>query len=702
MNITQVTPGLIKIPPNGWGAIEKIIWEYKLGLEKLGNSCNINYLNDVPNNSDIVHIHVANLAIEASKKGIPYIFSLHDHHVVLYGKESEIYQDNLLAIKNSIISFTHAEFLVNFFDETDKLFYLSHGVNTDYFKPDVLYRKEHKLLCLANNGYSHDNSYDRKGFRYAIESAKELNLPITIAGPENNKNFFDKNQDLLTYEKLNIIYHNPTEDEILKLYQTHSIFLHPSVLEAGHPNLTLLEALSCGLPVVGTFNGTKQLKGFVKVNTTTESVKQGLLEVLNKYESYVDDSQKTKIEFDWSVIINRLNKMYNTIKMIDKEYTSDITKSLYINTFENTTKNEVLPSSENLEITCHFINQPFVEIKGNTNKKFRVEFWDDTGTLHHSDVINCNMWVRTNKEYFIKWTIKIYSENKLIYNYTLDYTGQRVLISLDSKSLGDSLAWMPYLEEFRKKHNCIVIASTFWNNFFEKKYPFIEFVRPGSTVYDLHGMYTIGCFYNSNKEPVRFNTLPLQQVCSNILGLEFKEIKPKINFLPEKNKHKGKKYVTIGYHSTAGLKYWNNPTGWQEVVDFLISNGYEVMNLSLDTCGVKGVQELKDKSMNNIMNLLYHSEFFIGISSGLSWLAWSLDKHVVLISNMTNEDHEFQTNVTRIVNKSVCNSCWNNPNFTFDKGDWNWCPIHKGTERQFECTKSITGQMVINQINKLI
>ena len=229
----------------------------------------------------------------------------------------------------------------------------------------------------------------------------------------------------------------------------------------------------------------------------------------------------------------------------------------------------------------------------------------------------------------------------------------------------------------------------------------IEFVKPATVVHNLHGMYTIGCFLNENKEPEKFNVLPLQKVATNILGLEFEEVKTKIHFLPEKNRRKGRKYVAIGYHSTAGLKYWNNPTGWQELVDYLISEGYEVLNLSLDPCGVKGVEELKDKSIQNIMNLIYHCEFFVGISSGLSWLAWGLNKQVVMISNMTNEEHEFQTNITRIINKSVCNSCWNDPNNVFDKGDWNWCPLHKGTDRQFECTKKITGEMVIDQIKKL-
>jgi len=34
-------------------------------------------------------------------------------------------------------------------------------------------------------------------------------------------------------------------------WEEHTIFLHPSILEAGHPNLTLLEAMACGLTCCG-------------------------------------------------------------------------------------------------------------------------------------------------------------------------------------------------------------------------------------------------------------------------------------------------------------------------------------------------------------------------------------------------------------------------------------------------------------------
>ena len=106
----------------------------------------------------------------------------------------------------------------------------------------------------------------------------------------------------------------------------------------------------------------------------------------------------------------------------------------------------------------------------------------------------------------------------------------------------------------------------------------------------------------------------------------------------------------------------------------------------------------EDKSIENTMNLIHYSKFFVGLSSGLSWLAWALKKDVVMISNFTQADHEFKC--IRVTNTNVCHGCWNDPQYKFDKGDWGWCPVHKGTDRQFECQTSITAQMVIDEIKK--
>ena len=701
MKITQITPGLISIPPNGWGAIEKVIWNYKLQFEEMGHVCDIKYLNDVDvNNTDIIHLHVANLGIEAQKRGIPYIFSLHDHHVVRHGKDSHTYKQNLEAIKGSIVSFTHAEFLVDYFEETDKLFYLTHGVDTKFF--DLPYKEDfkHKLLCIANNGYADDQTIDRKGFRYAIEAAKELNMDITIVGPPNNMNFFNANPDLLEYGKLNIISHNPSEEELLKIIEEHSIFLHPSELEAGHPNLTLLESISCRVPVVGTYDGNHKIEGLYKVERSTESVKKGILEVIENYAHYMINTEIDRKYYDWSTVCTRLLNMYGDVLKIQKEYTSDITKNLFIRAF-NETKDVKPMLNEKLAINVHFVDGPTVDVQSNLDDEYTVDFFEDDNTLTYTSKIRSNMWTKSNKKFHKDWRIRVSNSSGTILNRKFPFEGMRVYIAIDSGSLGDSIAWVPYVDEFRKKHKCHVICSTFKNFLFEQSYPEIEFVTPGTEVKNIYAMYKLGWFYNRDLEPTLPNTIPLQQTASNILGLEFKEIKTNIDFIP-KEKPYPENYICIATNSTAGCKYWNNPTGWVDLIRHFKSLGYKVINISQNGDKYEGADSLEDDSIDNTMNVIYHSQFVVGLSSGLSWLSWALGKHVVMISNFTEPDHEFTSNCTRIINRSVCNGCWNNPMFLFNKGDWNWCPEHKDTERQFECHKSITADMVISQIQNLL
>jgi autotransporter strand-loop-strand O-heptosyltransferase len=73
-----------------------------------------------------------------------------------------------------------------------------------------------------------------------------------------------------------------------------------------------------------------------------------------------------------------------------------------------------------------------------------------------------------------------------------------------------------------------------------------------------------------------------------------------------------------------------------------------------------------------------------------------------MISNFTTADHEFQTNCIRVTDTSLCHGCWNDPKFTFDRGDWNWCPKHKNTKRHFECHRGIKPNIVIDKIKTLL
>lgn len=336
MRIVHIATGLITIPPNGWGAVERLTWEYKQGLETLGNTVEIKYTNELKKWPDtIVHAHLANQAIECRDKGIPYVYSLHDHHTEWYGKDSWVFKQNLEAMKGSIISFTHAEYLIDYFNETDKLFYLRHGANTDFFTPNPA-PTPHALLMIANNGLAGDSGFDRKGFRYGIEAAKELGLPITIAGHPNNEKFFEVHKDLLEYEKLTLKLTNPTDDETREMYQTHTIFLHPSMLEAGHPNLTLCEAASACIPIVGTYRGSKHFPGmWVLPSISVKEVTRGIVETIKTYEHRRQEMLAVRDYYSWDNVAKTLHKYYENVLKINEGYTSERTKQLYINAYDN-------------------------------------------------------------------------------------------------------------------------------------------------------------------------------------------------------------------------------------------------------------------------------------------------------------------------------------------------------------------------------
>ena len=344
MRICQVISSNMPILPTGvrgWGATELITDEYTKNLRKLGHQVDIKYLNEIKaGDYDIVHIHVANLCIEAKKRGIPYVYSTHDHHSYFYGKDSWNYRQQVEAIKGSIFSLAPAEYVVDYFDDTDKLFYLTHGVDTNYYLPNwnLDISNGHKLLMCANNGVAGDYGADRKGFRFGIEAAKELDLPITIVGADANTKFFEIHKDLLDYDKLTVVDTNPNEEQKLKIFQEHSIFLHPSNLEYGHPNLTLCEAASCCLPIVGTYRGSKHINGMWTIpQISTYEVVRGLKNNIEYWDDLREEMKPFRERYDWIYVLHQLEKNYKAVLQFHNK-SSETIREKYFNTYNNTEK----------------------------------------------------------------------------------------------------------------------------------------------------------------------------------------------------------------------------------------------------------------------------------------------------------------------------------------------------------------------------
>ena len=471
-------------------------------------------------------------------------------------------------------------------------------------------------------------------------------------------------------------------DDVDKFMQACDVLMFNSTWECNP--LVVREAINYGMKIltrdlpqyVGMFDG-------IITPIIEEPLKDQLLKLIESKDSY-------KIPEDPISFGEQHLEFYKKVMVLD------IKK-------QDTIKN-------NYVITQHYVCQPFLDIKGETNNKFEIKMYDGQDKLIYENLLPTNSWVKLNQQYYTDWKTKIWENGELIYENKINLEGKRVYISFGSKSLGDTMAWAPYLEEFRKKHNCYLITSTFMNYLFVDQYPEIEFVEPGNVVPNIHAQYRIGWFYNEdgtvdyNMTHSDYKKQPLQKTATDILGLDYTEIRPKLNLPKIEKKKKGK--VGIGLHSTAQAKYWNNPNGWQEVVDYLNGLGYECVIYSREDDGYmgnkhpRGIKKYKGGNLQEVIDDLSECEFFIGLGSGLSWLAWACKLPVILISGFSEKWAETTLDTYRVINENVCHGCFNSERL--DAGDWNWCPLHKNTDRMFECTKEISSDMVIKEINKII
>jgi autotransporter strand-loop-strand O-heptosyltransferase len=270
-------------------------------------------------------------------------------------------------------------------------------------------------------------------------------------------------------------------------------------------------------------------------------------------------------------------------------------------------------------------------------------------------------------------------------------------IAFESSSLGDTIAWFPFITDYQIKNNCKIIVSTFWNELFEAKYPQYIFIKPGEIAKNISKQVNLGCFREDGVE--NWRRKKLQDIASDILGVERGEKRPEIDIKEKKNPF-DRKTVCIATRSTLKMKLWNHPYGWQQVTSFLRNSGFDVACIDQDSrislpFGAKNMTG--DEPIQKRVTEIYNCDLFVGLSSGLTWLAWALNKRTVMISGFTSPKHEFFSE-NRVFNKESCNSCWHDPSPEMDFSSFSSCP----REKDFECSTSITPEMVISELRKVI
>lgn len=342
----------------------------------------------------------------------------------------------------------------------------------------------------------------------------------------------------------------------------------------------------------------------------------------------------------------------------------------------------------------------------------------ETGTCVYNMEIKPGAIVCSNKKFFIPFSFEIYRKGETTPFFTHEYNaaGKDVLIQFPGGTIGDTVAWFSYVERFQKKHGCRIICSMSKNlsAIFEKQYPDMRFIEKSETQnFRPYACYYLGLFFNNNTthQPYDFRYVGLHKTAGHILGLTGRDLDdqpPRVD-LSAKKTIRGK-YVCIAAKASSQPKYWNNPHGWREVVSFLKANGYRVLCIDRETehgCDVTwnympyGAEDFTgDRPLQERIDLIKNADFFIGLSSGLSWIAWCCKVPVVMISGFTEPMNEFETPY-RVINTQVCHGCWNDRRVQFNHSDFLWCPFFEKPGQKFECTRAITGEQVIRTIRKI-
>jgi hypothetical protein len=320
LNIVIVGPGIMPIPPNGWGAVEILIWDYTQCLQKIGH--NVIILNDknLSNVIDeikkikpnIVHIQYDDYAsIIPHIKDYTNIIGLTSHfgyitqkdkwssYKYIYNKIQEnckynnVYQ---FCLSNEIKNV----FLDNGFPE-NKLFVTPNGVNNNIFR------------------YSDNPSYPNRSIYlgkidYRKRQYKFMNIDaLYFAGNIADTNFNNKHSRYLGEWSKDILYHNLTDYGNLIL------------LSDGEADpLVVKEAFITGLGVVISEYATANLdltKKFIDVipENKMNDIKY-IEQIIIKNREYSikhrDEIREYGLNFSWSHNIdNYVNLLY---KLLDE------------------------------------------------------------------------------------------------------------------------------------------------------------------------------------------------------------------------------------------------------------------------------------------------------------------------------------------------------------------------------------------------
>jgi len=308
----------------------------------------------------------------------------------------------------------------------------------------------------------------------------------------------------------------------------------------------------------------------------------------------------------------------------------------------------------------------------------------------------------SQEKYAINYQIDVYKDKQLIFSHTFNPAGQTVLFHCSSNAIGDTLAFLPYARLYRDKFGAKVVCwvADYLRELVAALYPDIPLAE--ELPEDCYAAYYLGTWIDGPYgAPVDGRTYPLWKIAGAITGLY---ANPSFLSAPIPCPRPfSEPYVCIGVEASTPRKGWHYPQGWEIVVNVLQNAGLRVICIDRHTLSRAGnyethIPENADDMTGDIplldrAKILTHAKCFIGLSTGLSWIAHAVGCPVVVICGFAEDYHEFPTPY-RVCNRLACHGCLHDKNINF-LAENVICPYYQGTKRELECSRSIHPDMVL-------
>lgn len=158
----------------------------------------------------------------------------------------------------------------------------------------------------------------------------------------------------------------------------------------------------------------------------------------------------------------------------------------------------------------------------------------------HEQWIEGDHWTRANTKFAVDWHIDVLTEKgAMLFHHRFNPTGKRVRINIDSKSLGDTLAWVPQIERYAESHpDSEVFISHFWPSLFNlERTHNLTYLNPEQSLDNCYATYNIGYYFDNSQwhHPHDPRTSPLAKIAADIIGLEYHERRPLLATVPPTN-----------------------------------------------------------------------------------------------------------------------------------------------------------------------